>query len=618
MPPQTAEQPAEIPEAVEDSMLQRLATPLAEDLLPSLKQPRAFYPLLAVLALVPGLHSLNHRELTNADAAWGLRALEVVQAHSWVDRVLPGVYLQQVPLVDQPPLGTWLTAVSMSALGAANPISLVLPSYLAASGLLVLFGMLSSRIAGPRTAVFAVLMLALHGVHLKLVQMPSPVALSMLLAVLSVWAYVSHMQDAEGAVSLRLLTGGTALGLCLLAGGPLAIVLAVVLLLPAVPGDRRPPSAARGKVTPKKRRRGFRRLRSLGVLCLTAFAVGGWWPLIVVSERPTEFLEAWIGTQASLPAGDGVTWTRHLLERLLIPAGLLSGLVCCGVRRCISVQISDSRDTLEDGQLAPRTRLLLSWLLVSGAAVLLLDSTELSGREGAGMWSAFWMLACVVTAAFGAEGIVSRATGVREALFWSVLTLATIPWVIPSGPVQLPVPEAEQALVAAVLMAVILAGTWWWKLQPTGRERRARRVLLCVLGMHLLLNTLAGNRMVQSSDVEGRDLVRFHDALQHLPADSACRFVADRTPPPRLKYIVRSVFPDTDSDIETSWTAAVSDVLSTTPGTDGHHLIVLIIWSERDSRLTTARVAGLNVRPATPPQFLQGLQLRGFLVDFTR
>ena len=618
MQPQTAGPATDVPAVRDDSELLQLAAPPVKDLLPSLQRVDVWQPLLVVLAMLPGLHALQSRELADADAAWGLRALTVVQATNPVDRILPGLYIGNVPHVCQPPLGTWLTAVSMASGKWAAPLSLVLPSYLAAGVLLLLMGFLTAQVADARTAIFAVVVLSLHGLHLRLVQIPAPVGLSLLLAVACMTIFLSHLRQCETTLSLRLLAAGISLGLCLLAGGLLAGGVVVVLLLTVLAGHR----TTRGsRLRPAARRRGstLRRLGSLGVLCLTAFAVGGWWPLIVMSERPGEFAATWFPqwvTSGEQPAALATPLT--LFHRLMFPTGILTGLICCGVRCSLTRDRRRSAERSGFTTFPVGRHVLMSWLVTAAAGVLLVGDSLQAGRAGSGVWSAFWMLACVLAAARGVEGIVSREVGTGEALGWMAVTAVTLP--LQAGGLfdNVPLPGPPGVLPAVLLVCLAAAcSLWCWLMAPSRRELAARRVLPGILCLHLLGNAILGHKLVEQSDIDGRDLVHFHESLEGLRFAQNCRLVADREPPLRLKYVIRSVFPQAGSEHLPNWTAAVSDVL-THGRLPGPQQVVLVIWSQRDPRLATSQISGLEVLPGTPPQFLNGLQLRGYLLRLAR
>ena len=101
---------------------------------------------------------------------------------------------------------------------------------------------------------------------------------------------LGHLRHGEDLVSIDLLVGGISLGLCLLAGGPLAFVVVAALLVLVLghfeppPDPRRATAVRRGHVWS-----GWPAFRSLGVLVATAFAAGGWWELMMLYSYGGQF-----------------------------------------------------------------------------------------------------------------------------------------------------------------------------------------------------------------------------------------------------------------------------------------------------------------------------------------
>ena len=91
-----------------------------------------YFPLVVLMAVLPGLYALNSWDLTPPGPWWGLRGLAV----------LDGWYLDQVPAADaiatrveaqafravafQPPLYAWLEAMGLALGGDRDPCATVL------------------------------------------------------------------------------------------------------------------------------------------------------------------------------------------------------------------------------------------------------------------------------------------------------------------------------------------------------------------------------------------------------------------------------------------------------------------------------------------------------------
>src|SRR5438309_8340180 len=103
-----------------------------------------FFPLVVLVAVLPGLYALNSWDLTPPGPWWGLRALAV----------LDGAALDQVPaaravappleswafrkVAGQPPLYAWLGALGLALSPDRDPLAAVLPSYAAGAAVVVL------------------------------------------------------------------------------------------------------------------------------------------------------------------------------------------------------------------------------------------------------------------------------------------------------------------------------------------------------------------------------------------------------------------------------------------------------------------------------------------------
>src|SRR5262245_12649835 len=96
-----------------------------------------FFPLVALVAVLPGLYALNGWDLTPPGPWWGLRGLEVLDGRDF-DQVpaagelkpsLESLAFRKAAL--QPPLYAWLGAVGLALSNDRDPMATVLPSYVA-------------------------------------------------------------------------------------------------------------------------------------------------------------------------------------------------------------------------------------------------------------------------------------------------------------------------------------------------------------------------------------------------------------------------------------------------------------------------------------------------------
>ena len=118
--------------------------PRVEPLVRPAPRSAMFFPLVVLVAVLPGLFALNSWDLTPPGPLWGLRALAV----------LDGLALDQVPaaaeikpvgeaaafraVAFQPPLYAWLAALGMRLSADHDPLASVLPSYVAGVAVVIL------------------------------------------------------------------------------------------------------------------------------------------------------------------------------------------------------------------------------------------------------------------------------------------------------------------------------------------------------------------------------------------------------------------------------------------------------------------------------------------------
>ncbi len=203
------------------------------------------FPLVVLVAVLPGLLALNAWDLTPPGPLWGLRGLAV----------LDGMVLDQVPasagirpvqeaaayraVAFQPPLYAWLEAALFWLDGNRDPMASVLPSYVA-GGLAVVLVYLHARLwRGAGLGLTAAVLVGFNQNLLLRMQeaTPSTLALCGVLAVLL--AYCWH--ERVIAESMRpwpwagptawAVVGGLAMGLALLVMGGLALIAIPIVLL---------------------------------------------------------------------------------------------------------------------------------------------------------------------------------------------------------------------------------------------------------------------------------------------------------------------------------------------------------------------------------------------------
>ncbi|MGE5192050.1 MAG: glycosyltransferase family 39 protein, partial [Deltaproteobacteria bacterium] len=279
---------------LDDGAIGQLAAEPQRPLFPLLAQAEAMIPLVVVLAFLPPLYALNHRTLTEAGAREGLLSLRCLAAVNLADAVDPARHDPLNPLRFEPPLMNWLTALSLRLFGVGSVTGIIAPAYLCTAGLIFAGYVLARRLGGERLGLVTAGLLAFNPLILEGAQEPIPQSLACLLAVLALAGTVAHWQKSGDVTSYQLLLGGLALGMCLLAGGPIALAVVFVLLIYIAWWKFF--AWFRTRLGVFQERSLFHRrpvVRSTAVLAATAFAVGGWHALFMSARYGHDFWNGW-------------------------------------------------------------------------------------------------------------------------------------------------------------------------------------------------------------------------------------------------------------------------------------------------------------------------------------
>src|SRR5262245_40502323 len=102
-----------------------------------------YFPLVVIVAVLPGLYALNWWDLNPPGPWWGLRGLAVLNGRFLDQAPVSGLgppaearVYQAVAL--QPPLYAWLEAAGLALSAHRDPLATVLPSYAAGALVVVL------------------------------------------------------------------------------------------------------------------------------------------------------------------------------------------------------------------------------------------------------------------------------------------------------------------------------------------------------------------------------------------------------------------------------------------------------------------------------------------------
>lgn len=628
---------------VEDRQLIELSSSPKKSLFPVLSRAEAMAPLIVLLALIPPLYVLANRTLTPLDALWGLKAVMVSASDSagtWIDPASTREGAREIPLKYQPPLSTWLVAGVMSLTGTERPLALVLCSFLATAGLIALVFGLADRLRGPQYAWWTTCLVAFSGPILQGAQTPAPVSLTLAFAVAACWGFLAHCQDHKRLYSLPLAGAGLAWGLCLLTGGPVALVIVAVLLCSVLSQSQE--SKTSKKLDAGKSRRAWKgrpALESLGVMVGVGLVIGGWWMLWLLVRHGTEFLQGWFTGGNIVPDVDRLELGlgRQLLRDASQMGGTLSGLIVLGLGFALW-SLRNPADKSQRNSLA----FLLAWSLCGAVVWLGLRAAAHSPNAFAAVWRGFCLIPMALLASLAIEQIGSRRIGyfrVFLAMCLTLVLLLLIPVEVGFGLVdsgrplwpsvslvfeRIFVPESSRLFVQFLrflflgsIATVVCWGVW----RILHRNDIRQRVFLgTCLGLVVVMHGVIGFLAVRQTTLDDRALATLrkeNDPALH-PDVNVVRWsiVSPEKSPLSLRFVLASIWPRVEFyETDSFWDPKLTRGLIEGQGESGTHIIV--DWSDRDSRTPTLRLKDeasdahvVDFTPIGTPQILWDHRLR--------
>jgi 4-amino-4-deoxy-L-arabinose transferase-like glycosyltransferase len=596
-----------------DAQLQQLAARRPKELFPILDRTTSLSPLLVVLTLLPGIIALESASIDELDAQWRLKSLELATAPGIADIIDPSG-ISQSDLKWQPPLGSWIAAAAVHLPGPIGSHGLELVDYLSAAALVPASFFLTTRLFGRRIGFVAAVLVALHTTFLEQHQNATPHALAMLTALVTFWGFLGHLRHGGQLVSLDLLVGGISLGLCLLAGGPLAFVVVVVLLLVVLttlepaPEMRRTSAARRGRWWS-----GWPAFRSLGVLVATAFAAGGWWELMMLYSYGGRFLDGWLwGMHASASAAEPTTlhlfsqaFALRFVREFFAMARVLAGFTFLGLW------------TIGRGFFSPTCKAKRSSLVfvavwfVCALVMFAAGLREASpGSLYLNLWRLFLMSSCTACSALALDEVAGRRIGLSTfvsvtlgSLFVGYFFLhqetpdaAPSPWFLICG-------LALACLVGQLLRRVC--------------ERSENRQWLVLAGLifaYLAADASIGVWRIRADDqsrVDWRALSTFHNSLPPHNDTGSCLLISESKVPYRLLLALKSVWPTAEIIVVPDWDQALKVALDEN---EMPKTAIVVDWSEGTSRPANPTGAQWETVTVGNPQYFEQRQLRAYVL----
>jgi 4-amino-4-deoxy-L-arabinose transferase-like glycosyltransferase len=565
-------------------------------------------PLMVLLAMIPGLYALASVTLSDQAALWGLRSLDVLTDFM----AKPSFTATSAdPAVLEPPLCVATSALVAATLSDWQPWALFLPSYLATVLLVFATFVLCRRLEGGRFAFWMVLLMSCHGPLLAQIQNASSPTLSLALAVLTFWAFIAHRQDADTLVSLKLLIGGITLGLCLLSGGPLAFVVVAILLLHVIGLRGESPALRSGRRrTRRKVWSGWPALKSLFVLVLTAFSVGGWWPLMLIWQYGANVTGIWLAN--GMPLGESSlidvsqtelsSFSLRAGRRLLELQGGLAGLVLLGIW-CVG------RDMLrvEDERRRRRLQFLVAWLGCGLLVWVVLFRDQSVLPHSRSLWEPFVLIPSLAMAVVGIEEISKRCVSLPVVILLTGISMFGlfsdfIPLNDARGPILEPLALCGGSLFLLVLTA------WLSRFFGHSVEYRRRWMLTGLILLQVAANAGAGLTSIDYTNVGDEALAACRRDFSKFPNVDRFILIHKSDSPTQVLYLLRSLWPRAEWSAAKGWDAARLDIQRGDFAGSGAAMVV--DWSGRETRPTNIPLEGLAIRPVASQHLIFDLPLR--------
>lgn len=603
---------------VEDRQLLELSISPKKSLFPVLNRAEAMSPWIVLLALIPPLYVMVNRTLTPLDALWGFKAVAMATSDSatvWLDPATATDDGKEVPLKWQPPLSSWLVAGVMRRTATYRPWALVLTSLLATSGLIVCVFGLADRLRGPEFAWWTACLLALHGPVLQGAETPAPVSLTLAFAVATCWGFVVHSQESKRLLSLPLGWGGVAWGFCLLAGGPVALVVLAILLLYLLALSR---EAKRPQKTNGKSRRAWKgkpAIQSLALMFGIGTVVGGWWTIWMAFRHGGPFLKGWVVGPSilteSTPTAVGF-WGR-ILPDISQMGGTLIGLTALGVWVGVKLLRNPSPDSKRSG-----LALILSWMACASLVWVCLRLGQHYFNAFSVVWRGFCLVPTVLLAALAIEQIDLRRIGYLGVAFGVGLTaFFLLIWPTQTGFGLLPHDRPLWSSALPLLRGISIPNTPWvllllwrviffvslgacvsWLLWRglKNSDNRQRVFLGLSLGILLILHGLLNFLGVRQSTLNDQALAKMREEMVVIKNVNRWTIVTPDRSPLMLRYLLTSLWPNAKSvEIHSWYDPQLTEEISQGQDSAANHIV--IDWNDRDLRTPMLRLSDSDERP---------------------
>ncbi len=606
---------------LDDSQLLRLAADQRTPLFSDSRRTAVLAPLVIVLSLLPALAIPLAPQFDETSSRWGLRAIDVATASQLTGWLEPGRDGFGRALAFQPPLMSWLTAVVVRTFGMDRSASWHGVSLLATCLCLCAMYRLARRLGGGMYSLIVVVCLAGHPLTVQLVTETTPAALGMLLIVATLWGFVSHLESARSLVSIRLLVGGLAWGLSVLAIGPCSIAVLLPLLFYVLLGGIRAamvnaPTTTVSLAAVLKQARGIGvGAASLLLLIATGLSFSSWWVLMMLSEYGVPFWSSWwLGSLVMDPSSITVSHGERgwLADNALILGWLLAGLV----------DVGQSAARAEVGHARSRYRFVGLWWWT---AVLARSTFEVYGpRESvqSDVWEAFLLIPTLLITGWGVDAVLKRRTSPLQEALMVAITLGLMTWRW-TDRTTVGVGAGVVALVATALLPVVAA--YWQGSSLRWCERNWRRFLRLFVMAFILVHLTSGLWDRPRVTLDDAALVELRQRLRAIPAVRQITFVTvNEAAPATLRFLLLSRWPTAQFTVVGAWNGGKWNESALGTGlnppeqqsleSQRDDVDLVVEWSRRETRMNGETLTHGETTPVGDPLRYGGRKLALHLV----